>query len=262
MYLYPESMTVVARYLLPELDGAACCLHCREKLHVVNPVAIHRLCGIVLCESCFSKALIDYHSSPLVGRTPPCCPSCHHSLTEENLNLTLPPLRYAVGDSLSLLPSQKWRQELERQLAEQAEQAQNFSTPQRFGQVYEPILFGGKNAIGEEFMVLPDGTAVRAQPAPQPIHYQHLQQEVKDLGDMMKQEAGESRQWREEQEDYLANQGGNNKYGNVPWYHQNQHQINFHGGRRNGRGRYNNQHNKRNNQQQQQKQNNQGGNKN
>src|SRR5450432_4344368 len=68
MYTYPESMTVVARYLLPELDESACCLHCRQKLHIVNPVAVHRLCGIVLCESCFSKALIDYHSSPLVGR--------------------------------------------------------------------------------------------------------------------------------------------------------------------------------------------------
>jgi len=259
MYLYPESMTVVARYLLPELDEAACCLHCREKLHVVNPVAIHRLCGIVLCESCFSRALIDYHSSPLVGRTPPCCPSCHHSLTEENLNLAFPPLRYAVRDSLSLLPSLKWRQELERQ---QAEQVQNFSTPQGFGQIYEPILFGGKNAIGEEFMVLPDGTAVRAQPAPQPIHYQHLQQEVKDLGDMMKQEAGESRQWWEEQEKNLANWGGNNKNGYVPWYQQNQHQRNFHRARRNGRSRNNNQHKKGHNHQQQQQQNSQGRNKN
>lgn len=257
MYLYPESMTVVARYLLPELDEAACCLHCREKLHVVNPVAIHRLCGIVLCESCFSNALIDYHSSPLVGRTPPCCPSCHHSLIEENLNLTLPPLRYAVRDSLSLLPSQAWRQELEKQ---QVQQAPNFSTPQGFGHVYEPILFGGKNAIGEEFMVLPDGTAVRAQPAPQPIDYHHLRQEVKDLGDMMRQEAGESRQWREEQENYLANRGGNNKNGDALWYEQNQHQNHFQGGRRNDRSRNNKQHSKHHNQQHQQ--NNQGRNKN
>jgi hypothetical protein len=249
MYLYPESMTVVARYLLPELDEAACCLHCREKLHVVNPVAIHRLCGIVLCESCFSNALIDYHSSPLVGRTPPCCPSCHHSLTEENLNLTLPPLRYAVRDSLSLLPSQIWRQELERQ---QAQQVLDFSTPQGFGHVYEPILFGGKNAIGEEFVILPDGAAVRAQPASQPIQYQQMQQELKDLREIMRQEAGESRQWREEQENYLASWCSNNKNGNAPWYDQNQHQNHFQGGRRNDRGRNNKQHSKRYNQQQQQ----------
>jgi hypothetical protein len=114
----------------------------------------HRLCGIVLCESCFSTALVDYHSSPLVGRTPPCCPSCHHSLIEENLNLALPSLRGAVRDSLSFLPSQTWRPEPERQ---QAPQVLDFSTPQGFGHVYEPILFGGKNAIGEEFMIFPDG---------------------------------------------------------------------------------------------------------
>ena len=257
MYLYPESMTVVARYLLPELNEAACCLHCREKLHVVNPVAIHRLCGIVLCESCFSEALIDYHSSPLVGRTPPCCPSCHHSLIEENLNLTLPPLRYAIRDSLSLLPGQTWRQELETQ---QAQQVLDFSTPQGFGHVYEPILFGGKNTIGEEFVILPDGAAVRAQPASQPIQYQQLQQELKDLREIMRQEAGESRQWREEQEKYLASWCSNNKNGNALWYDQNQHQNHFQGGRRNDRGRNAKQHSKRYNQQQQH--NNEGGNKN
>jgi hypothetical protein len=51
-------MIVGARYLLLELDEVACCLHCPGKLHLVNPVAVHRLCGIVLCGDCFAKGLI------------------------------------------------------------------------------------------------------------------------------------------------------------------------------------------------------------
>jgi hypothetical protein len=216
MYTYPESMTVVARYLLPELDESACCLHCRQKLHIVNPVAVHRLCGIVLCESCFSQALIDYHSSPLVGRAPPCCPSCHHSLTEENLNLALPPLRYAVEDVLSHLNSQRWRQELQSQ---PLQQAQSFSNSYGFGQVYEPVLFGGKNAVGEEFVVLPDGTAVRANPSAQPVHYVQLEQKVQDMsGDIAKifTALNEIKRWTDERDSSTADRGGNNSV--PPWY--------------------------------------------
>jgi hypothetical protein len=255
MYTYPESMTVVARYLLPELHESACCLHCRQKLHIVNPVAIHRLCGIVLCESCFSKALIDYHSSPLVGRAPPFCPSCHHSLTEENLNLTFPPLRYAVEDSLSHLTSQRWQEELERQ---QAQQAQNFSNSYGFGQVYEPVLFGGRNAVGEEFMVLPDGTAVRAHPTLQPLHYAQLEQKIKDLEKYATEGFDEVRRWRDEKDSYWTGKVGNND--TPPWYrdnngYQNQGQNNWQGNKGKGKhgrkGNHNN-HNKNNNQNQNQ----------
>ena len=221
MYLYPESMTVVARYLLPELDEAACCLHCQGKLHIVNPVAIHRLCGIVLCGDCFSKALIDYHSSPLVGRAPPTCPSCHHSLTEENLNLTLPPLRYTVRDSLSFLTCQRWRQELERLQIQQA-QAQNSSQPYGFGQVYEPVLFGGKNSFGEEFSVLADGTAVRACPTPQPIHWEQVRQTMQEMAaqiEINNKRLDEQGQWQQDRDSYWATRGGN--FGTAPWQRNN-----------------------------------------
>jgi hypothetical protein len=225
MYTYPESITVVARYLLPELGESACCLHCRQKLHIVNPVAIHRLCGIVLCESCFSNALIDYHSSPLVGCVPPCCPSCHHSLTEENLNLALPPLRYAIEDPLSQLNSQRWRQELQSQQLQELQQAQSFSNSYGFGHVYEPILFGGKNSVGEEFMVLPDGTAVRANP--RPVHYVQLEQQVQNISnDVGKIFAtlDEINRRTDDRNSSMADGGGNNAM--PPWYQDKSGQLN------------------------------------